>query len=151
MTDTKTLFMFKNCDNHKGYESPSKGQNSIKKIRSMSKQLDMNLNMNHKTKSKEEYKIKNYEDDNVFLRSHKAVNLNQNTDKNNIFKSNSINRVVDPTYIKPKYHDTYTAERLVESKFTNNFNYDSISRPKITDSIRSKINMLSTEINSINR
>ncbi len=151
MSDSKSsLFMFKKCE--KGYESPKKQHNSIKKIRSMSKTLDSNLNMNHRASSKDEYKIKNYEDD--FKKTKHVDYKNYNTfntltDRNNIFQSNSINRVINPTTLKKSQAaNSINSKKDYGDMFSNFNHYESITRPKISDSTRTKMTMISTEFSS---
>jgi len=142
--------MFKNCEN-KEYESPKK-QNSVKKLRNMSKTLEINLNM--KNKKFNDNKIKEYENDEVLSIGTKALNYqkyNPYTDRDNIFKTNSISRVVDPGLLKHKHRDSTYAESEIETKFHSNFNYESIIRPKVTDSVRTKIILMSKEFSSPSR
>ncbi len=64
----------------------------------------------------------------------------------NILKSNSINRVVDPGLFKYRQHEPHKAEREVENIFKNNNILE--TRPKISETIRSKITTMSTEFSS---
>jgi len=154
MSDTKsTLFMFKNCEK-KEYESPKIKQNSLEKLRNMSKTLEINLNMNNKKFNNNNDKIKDYEDEVLSLGT-KALNnqkYNPYTDRDNIFKTNSVSRVVYPGLLKHKHRDPTYAESEIETKLqSNNFNYESIIRPKVTDSVRTKITLMSKEFSSPSR
>ena len=147
MSNTQTLFMYRNCGYNKGYESPMKERNPAKKIKTMTKNIDINLNMfNKKSHNNDDYKIKNYDDENIFDKPHN----HPHADRNNIFKSNLIKRVIDPGITVHRNHDARAAERIVESKFQNNqYNgYDFFTRSKVSDSIRDKITLMSTEFTS---